>query len=239
MEIYLPIAEIPVDIFSILLLGGAAGFLAGMFGIGGGFLMTPFLIFMGVNPAVAVASCTNQIIASSVSGFLAHLRRKSVDFKMGWYLLYGGFAGSIAGSLIFAALKKAGQLDLVISLCYVLFLGTIGILMGLESYKTIKRKSAGSKPLPKKERNWQDDLPWKVDFPASNNYGYWRRVFGNTSHDIYTSYANLFSYWHVTFPNDTDYGFYHVFPCLLFTYRRYYFGNFTTAGQRYWRAIWH
>jgi uncharacterized membrane protein YfcA len=167
MEIYMPIAELPLNVFYVLLLGAAAGFLAGMFGIGGGFLMSPFLIFMGVSPAVAVASSTNQIIASSVSGFMAHKRRKSVDFKMALYMVAGGVLGSYIGSIIFSALKRIGQLDLIISLCYVLFLGTIGILMGLESWRTIRHKKSGAAPRPIKERNWQDDLPWKVDFPQS------------------------------------------------------------------------
>ena len=168
MQIYLPIAELPLDVFSILLLGIAAGFLAGMFGIGGGFLITPFLIFMGVNPAVAVASSTNQIIASSVSGFMAHKRRRNVDFKMAAYMLIGGFAGSFLGSVLFAALKRVGQIDLVISLSYIFFLGTIGVLMGIESYKEIRHKRSGAPARPIKERNWQDNLPWKVDFPQSD-----------------------------------------------------------------------
>ncbi len=168
MQIYLPIAEMPLDVLSILLLGAAAGFLAGMFGIGGGFLMSPFLIFMGVNPAVAVASSTNQIIASSVSGFMAHKRRRNVDFKMAAYMLIGGFIGSFLGSVIFAALKRMGQIDLVISLSYIFFLGTIGILMGIESFKAIRHKKIGAPPKPRKERNWQDNLPWKVDFPSSD-----------------------------------------------------------------------
>lgn len=167
MQIYLPIAELPLDIFTLLLLGTAGGFLAGMFGIGGGFLMTPFLIFMGVNPAVAVASSTNQIIASSASGFLAHLRRKNVDFKMAAFMLIGGISGSYIGSVIFVALRKIGQLDLIISLCYVFFLGTIGALMLLESYRTMRRKKTGAPQKMQKERNWQESLPWKIDFPQS------------------------------------------------------------------------
>lgn len=167
MQIYLPIAELPLDVFALLGLGIVAGFLAGMFGIGGGFLMTPFLIFMGVAPAVAVASSANQIIASSVSGFSAHWRRKSVDFKMGSYLLAGGFLGSIVGTWIFSILKELGQIDLVISLSYVFFLGSIGLLMAVESVSSILRKKSGKAPKPKKEKNWYDKLPWKVSFEKS------------------------------------------------------------------------
>jgi uncharacterized membrane protein YfcA len=168
MQIYLPIAELPLDVFMLLLLGAAGGFLAGMFGIGGGFLMTPFLIFMGVNPAVAVASSTNQIIAASSSGFIAHLRRRNVDIKMAAYMLIGGLAGSYIGSVIFVALRKIGQLDLVISLCYVFFLGGIGAVMLAESYRTIRARRSGKPNAPEKERNWQESLPWKIDFPQSD-----------------------------------------------------------------------
>jgi uncharacterized membrane protein YfcA len=167
MQIYLPIAEIPVDIFLVLLLGVVAGILAGMFGVGGGFIMTPMLIFMGISPAVAVASSANQIIASSVSGFRAHFQRKNVDFKMGGYMLAGGFAGSIFGTLIFTWLKQLGQIDLVISLLYVFFLGGIGIAMGLESWNTIKRKNLGIEKKEIKSKVFYENLPWKVHFPHS------------------------------------------------------------------------
>ena len=168
MEIYLPIAELPVDVFLLLALGLGAGFLAGMFGIGGGFIMTPMLIFIGVPPAVAVASSANQIIASSVSGFTAHQRRKSVDYKMGIYLFMGGIGGSLLGSKLFAILKDLGQIDLVISLFYVVFLGAIGFLMAYESLNSIISRKIGRPAKPKKERKWQENLPWKVDFPHSD-----------------------------------------------------------------------
>lgn len=168
MEIYLPIAEIPVNIIYIVLLGITAGFLAGMFGIGGGFLVTPFLIFMGINPAVAVATTANQIIASSVSGFMVHHRAKNVDIKMGLYMLFGGVIGSITGAKLTAVLKDTGQADLVIPLLYVLFLGTIGILMGYEALKSILHMKSGKPPRQKKERRWEEDLPLKVDFPRSD-----------------------------------------------------------------------
>jgi len=171
MQIYLPIAEIPLDILTLLLLGGVAGFLAGMLGIGGGFLMTPMLIFLGVTPAVAVASSANQIVASSFSGFLAHLRKNNVDFKMGGFLLIGGLIGSTGGARIFAYLKELGYIDIVISLSYVLFLGSIGLMMGVESYKSItkrKNNSSDDKPKKTKKSNWQDKLPFKVNFTRSD-----------------------------------------------------------------------
>lgn len=167
MQIYLPIAEIPVDIFQILALGGAAGVLAGLFGIGGGFLMTPMLIFMGVSPAVAVASSANQIIAASVSGFRGHWQRGNVDVKMGCYLLIGGVVGSVAGTWIFAQLKQVGQIDLLISLLYVFFLGGIGAAMAVESYRTINNKKRGIETKASTKTHWYDDLPYKVKFPHS------------------------------------------------------------------------
>ncbi len=172
MDIYLPIAEMPLNIFSLLLLGTAAGVLAGMFGIGGGFLMTPFLIFMGVPPAIAVSSSANQIIASSVSGFLAHWRRQNVDVKMGTVMLLGGMAGSVLGVQLFAYLKHIGLIDLVISLTYVFFLGTIGSLMGVESGRTLWRKRQGLPPPPRSRKvSWlvrvKAKLPWKMRFPRS------------------------------------------------------------------------
>lgn len=167
MQIYLPIAELPVDVFSLLALGAIAGLMAGMFGIGGGFLMTPVLIYMGIGLPVAVASSSNQIIASSVSGLTAHLRRKSVDFKMGWYLLFGGFIGSIVGAKIFAWLQEIGQIDIAISLLYVFIVGGIGIMMGLDTIKSTLRKRSGKEAKPPKEIKWIERLPWKVHFQKS------------------------------------------------------------------------
>ena len=126
MYIYLPIAEISMHIGIIIGLGGGVGFLSGLFGVGGGFLMTPLLIFLGVPPAVAVATEANQIVASSVSGVLAHMRRGNVDFKMGGILLLGGVIGSSLGVMLFTFLREMGQIDLVIKLSYVVFLGIIG-----------------------------------------------------------------------------------------------------------------
>ncbi len=172
MLIYLPIAELPLNIFLLLALGGLGGILAGMFGIGGGFLLTPLLIFLGVPPPVAVASATNQIIASSVSGFLAHWKRDNVDIKMGLFLLMGGIIGSSFGVWLFAIFKKLGQIDLVISLTYVLFLGTIGVMMGIESARAIRRQKQGIAPMrPIGARfQWLRDLPlpFVTNFPRSD-----------------------------------------------------------------------
>ncbi|HCR85676.1 MAG TPA: permease [Alphaproteobacteria bacterium] len=151
MTIYLPIAEIPINIFLLFFVGGVGGILAGMFGIGGGFLITPILIFLGVPPSVAVATSANQIIASSVTGFMGHWYKKNVDIKLGMYLLVGGVAGSYIGIMIFSLLKKIGQIDLAISLIYVLFLGSIGVIMALESGRSLlgkHKKVSGEKEAP-------------------------------------------------------------------------------------------
>src|ERR1700750_1657264 len=129
MDIYLPIAEVSLDVFVLLTLGAAVGFLSGVFGVGGGFLLTPLLIFIGVRPAVAVASSANQLVGASVSGVIAHWRRGNVDFKMGAILLFGGLAGSVIRVWIFTLLKRLGQIELTISICYVLLLGALGALM--------------------------------------------------------------------------------------------------------------
>ena len=122
MQIYLPIAEVSVNAFLLLGLGGLVGILSGMFGVGGGFLMTPLLFFIGIPPAVAVATEANQIVASSFSGALAHFRRKTFDLKMGGVLLIGGLAGAALGVVVFNYLKSMGQVDLLVKLCYVVFL---------------------------------------------------------------------------------------------------------------------
>jgi uncharacterized membrane protein YfcA len=170
MYIYLPIAEMPVNIFLILFLGGITGVLSGMFGVGGGFLMTPLLMLIGVPPAVAVSSSANQIIAASFSGFLAHLRRANVDIKMGMVIILGGFVGSSIGVSIFAYLQEIGQIDLAISLCYVIFLGTIGTMMAKESIAVILAKRRGDSVLPRRRQNWLTNLPlpFKMHFKRSD-----------------------------------------------------------------------
>ncbi|WDI30311.1 sulfite exporter TauE/SafE family protein [Hyphococcus flavus] len=171
MQLYLPIAEIPVDPFVVVIMGAAVGFLSGMFGVGGGFLMTPLLIFYGIPPAVAVGTEASQIVASSVSGVLAHLKRKTVDFKMGGFLVAGGAAGSVIGILIFRALRQSGQVETLISISYVLFLGIIGGLMMVESVRTLLR-SPDKKRKRRKRRSpaWMASLPFATRFRASGLY---------------------------------------------------------------------
>ena len=171
MQIYLPIAEVSINAFLLLGLGGLVGILSGMFGVGGGFLMTPLLFFIGIPPAVAVATEANQIVASSFSGFLAHFRRKNVDIKMGFVLLVGGLIGAAIGVQVFALLREIGQVDLLVKLCYVLFLGIIGILMFFESLRAIRRsKNLTHKRIIKKRHNWIHNLPFKAKFRTSGLY---------------------------------------------------------------------
>jgi uncharacterized membrane protein YfcA len=170
MQIYLPIAEVSVNAFLLLGLGGMVGVLSGMFGVGGGFLMTPLLFFIGIPPAVAVATEANQIVASSFSGVLAHFRRKSVDLKMGTVLLVGGLVGAALGVQIFNILKAQGQVDLLVKLSYVVFLGIIGGLMFFESLRAIYRiRKTGALP-PRKKHNWIHALPFKMKFRTSGLY---------------------------------------------------------------------
>jgi uncharacterized membrane protein YfcA len=169
MQIYLPIAEVSVNAFLLLGLGGMVGVLSGMFGVGGGFLMTPLLFFIGIPPAVAVATEANQIVASSFSGVLAHLRRKTVDLKMGTVLLVGGLIGAALGVWVFNYLKSLGQVDLLVKLCYVVFLGIIGSLMFVESLNAIHKTRSGSAP-KRKKHNWIHGLPFKMRFRTSGLY---------------------------------------------------------------------
>ena len=171
MQIYLPIAEVSVDAFLIIGIGGIVGFLSGMFGVGGGFLITPLLFFIGVPPAVAVATGANQVVASSVSGVLAQLKRKAVDFRMGGVLLAGGVAGSAAGIWVFAQMRAAGQVDLFVQLSYVLFLGLIGAMMLQESVRAFLRAQKPGGPVRRAHvHNWVHGLPLKMKFRASGLY---------------------------------------------------------------------
>ena len=169
MQIYLPIAEVSVNAFLLLGLGGLVGILSGMFGVGGGFLMTPLMFFIGIPPAVAVATGANQIVASSFSGVLAHLRRRTVDLRMGGVLLIGGLIGAGFGVYIFNLLREMGQVDLLVRLCYVLFLGVIGALMFVESRRALQKSRSGKRPTRKKH-NWVHGLPLKVRFRTSGLY---------------------------------------------------------------------
>jgi uncharacterized protein len=170
MQLYLPIAEVSVDAFVILGLGGIVGFLSGMFGVGGGFLITPLLFFIGVPPAVAVATGANQVVASSVSGVLAQMRRKAVDFHMGLVLLAGGMAGSAAGIWVFAILTRLGQVDLFVQLSYVIFLGLIGALMFQESVRSLLKSRQGGPIRRSHIHTWVHGLPFKMKFRASGLY---------------------------------------------------------------------
>ena len=172
MQIYLPIAEVSVNAFLLLGLGGIVGILSGMFGVGGGFLMTPLLFFIGIPPAVAVATQANQIVASSVSGLLAHVRRKTVDFKMGFVLLIGGLVGAALGVVVFNFVRSLGQVDLMVTLCYVVFLGTVGALMFVESLTAINRarKGGGPKARKRRQRTWVQTMPFKMRFRTSGLY---------------------------------------------------------------------
>ncbi|MEP2922069.1 sulfite exporter TauE/SafE family protein [Sulfitobacter sp.] len=169
MQIYLPIAEVSVNAFLLLGLGGIVGILSGMFGVGGGFLITPLLFFIGIPPAVAVATSTNQIVASSFSALLAHLKRKTVDLRMGGVLLVGGLIGSGSGVYIFNILKALGQVDLLVKLCYVLFLSVIGGLMFIESLSAIRNVRKGKAP-KRQKHNWVHGLPFKMRFRVSGLY---------------------------------------------------------------------
>ena len=171
MHIYLPIAEVSVNAFVLLGLGGLVGVLSGMLGVGGGFLMTPLLFFIGIPPAVAVATEANQIVASSFSGVLAHFKRKTVDFKMGMVLQVGGLIGAAIGVVIFNYLKSLGQVDLLVKLCYVVFLGIVGTLMFFESLRAIRRsKKATGGPAKRRDRGWVHALPFKMRFRTSGLY---------------------------------------------------------------------
>lgn len=172
MDLYLPIAEMPMNVFLLLGMGAAVGFLSGMFGVGGGFLLTPLLIFSGISPAVAVASVSSQIVANSASGVLAYLRKKTVDLKLGLYLTLSGIIGSAVGVWVYGALRGVGQLDVVIALCYVAFLGTIGMLMAVEAVRAIIAKQRGT-PLPVRrpgQHSWIAGLPLRVRFHRSRLY---------------------------------------------------------------------
>jgi uncharacterized membrane protein YfcA len=171
MNIYLPIAELSVNIFIILSLGGAVGFLSGMLGLGGGFLMTPLLMFIGIPPNVAVATSANQIVAASVSGALSHWRQGLVDVKMGMYLLLGGLFGSFTGIWIFKLLSNAGQIETFLAIVYFILLFSIGTLMLIESSQVIRdriRKRTVKRKLH--YHNWAHRLPFKVRFYSSNLY---------------------------------------------------------------------
>lgn len=167
MYFYLPIAELSVHIGIIFLIGAVVGVLSGMFGVGGGFLITPLLFFIGIPPAVAVATSANQVVASSVSGLFAHIKRRNVDFKLGSVILIGGLVGAAVGIAVFSWLKSLGQVELFVNLCYVVFLGVVGLLMFVESLRAILRQKANTPPPTRTKARWLDPLPFKMRFPTS------------------------------------------------------------------------
>lgn len=172
MNLYLPIAEMSVNIWLLLGMGAAVGFLSGLVGVGGGFMMTPLLIFLGVPPAVAVGTGSAQVVASSVSGALAQYQRGNVDVKMGTVLLAGGLAGTLIGVEVVRVLRRMGQFDLVLSLAYLALLGIVGALMMVESLSAIRKVRAGGRPLTRRasEHVWVHGLPLKMRFRRSKLY---------------------------------------------------------------------
>ena len=172
MELYLPVAELSVNWAMILGMGAAVGFLSGMFGVGGGFLMTPLLVFYGIPPGIAVATQASHITASSLSGALAQWRRQGVDAKMGVMLLGGGLAGSSIGVYIFRELQRLGQIELVVTASYVVLLGSIGGLMLNESIRTIRNAGTSQAPRPLRtgQHSWIHGLPFKIRFRRSKLY---------------------------------------------------------------------
>jgi len=172
MSLYLPIAEMSLNMLVLFGMGVMVGFLSGLFGVGGGFLITPLLIFYNIPPAIAVGTGANQVIASSVTGALAHFKRRTLDIKLGSLLVVGGLIGSFSGIELFSLLRRLGQLDLIISLLYVLLLGGIGILMTLESLRAMRRVRSGQTPTLRRpgQHNWIHRLPFKMRFRASMIY---------------------------------------------------------------------
>ena len=172
VQLYLPIADLPVNVFLILAMGAAVGFVSGMFGIGGGFLMTPLLIFVGIAPAVAVASVASHIAASSFSGALSYWRRRAIDPALAIVLLSGGIVGTTLGVWTFTLLRSLGQLDLMIALSYVVLLTTVGGLMFWEGLRAIMRARRGV-PCPLRRsgsHGWIHGLPLKMRFKRSKIY---------------------------------------------------------------------
>lgn len=171
MQIYLPIAEMSVPAESLVLLGVAVGFLSGIFGVGGGFLATPFLLFMGIPPSIAVGTQSNQLIATSVTGVLGHWRRGNVDFHLGTVMLAGGVVGSIVGIFIFRILQHFGQIDIFIAFLYVIMLGTIGLMMLFESVSAfLNRTKVAADVQSLSQREFFKKLPYKTRFIKSRLY---------------------------------------------------------------------
>jgi uncharacterized membrane protein YfcA len=171
MEIYLPVAEMSVNWLIIIALGMGVGFLSGMFGVGGGFLMTPLLVFTGIPSTVAVATTLSHVTASSMSGALSQWRRQGIDFVMAGVMLCGGIFGTLAGVWLFALMRRQGQMDLIVALAYVLMLGVVGTIMLRESLATLKAYRSGITPSRRPmQRGWVQILPLKMRFRQSRLY---------------------------------------------------------------------
>jgi uncharacterized membrane protein YfcA len=172
MQIYLPVAELSLNAFLLTGIGLAIGFLSGMFGVGGGFIMTPLLIFLGVPPAVAVGTGASQVLAASVSSAIGHWRRGNIDMQMGYFLIAGGVFGAVTGVKILYVLKRLGQLDLFVALTYVILLGVIGSLMLIESVRALSAAPARAAGSARRagQHNWIQRLPFKRRFPQSKLY---------------------------------------------------------------------
>jgi uncharacterized membrane protein YfcA len=170
LQIYLPIAGVSLNAVALLALGTVVGVLSGIFGVGGGFLLTPLLIFIGVPPAVAVASSANQLVGASVSGALAHWRRGNLDLQMAGILLIGGLAGSSLGVWLFALVRRLGQIELVISLSYAVLLSLLGVLMLAESVRAILRRRSPGGGRKLHQHTWLHGLPLKIRFRRSKLY---------------------------------------------------------------------
>ena len=172
MDVYLPIANLSVNGLVIVALGALTGILSGLFGVGGGFLTTPLMIFYGIPPTVAAASAATQVTGASVSGVLAHNRRGGVDYKLGGVTIAGGFVGTGIGALLFRFLQSVGQIDTTISILYVVLLGTIGTLMAREAWSAIRAEKSGQRPRAAKRRHHPlvAALPWRWRFYRSGLY---------------------------------------------------------------------
>jgi hypothetical protein len=171
LDLYLPIAEMSVNLLLLLGIGGGVGFLSGVFGVGGGFLMTPLLIFIGVPAEIAVGTGTIQVLASSVSGVLAQLGRRAVDVRMGGVLVAGGIVGSVIGFLLFRWMAAVGVIDTFVILAYVFFLGSVGVLMFVESLRAVLARSRAGAPRRRLHQHyWLHRLPLKRRFPQSRLY---------------------------------------------------------------------
>ena len=172
MDVYLPIANLAVNGLVIVGLGGLMGILSGMFGVGGGFLTTPLLIFYGIPPTVAAASAASQVTGASVSGVFAHTRRGGVDYLMGGVMVVGGVFGTLVGAVLFRLLQELGQIDTVINILYVIMLGAIGGMMGNEAVQSLRAMRSGKRLPPRKRRHHPlvANLPWRWRFYRSGLY---------------------------------------------------------------------